>query len=246
MTDGRLAPHLTRRRARRLPRSGRLNHTRRNCLARRRVRVEVLLQFDPNRRGDQGARFGVVEPVFGLPLKLRVDHEQVEDDEQALSDVVTRYVELFGQQLVRVHVRPHGAADGVFHALLVRAAVARRDPVDERTHRLARRFGPLHRHLDAGAVDQLGLRDGKRFGLNGARVVVLDQRLQKLVDAALVNELDARSGLLVLEHDFERAVEIRLDLERLRRSVRRRSRPSRRCRRRGGRRSSCRSRASWC
>jgi hypothetical protein len=113
MTDGRLSAGGLGRRPAGMTRPRRLNDTRRYGVAGRRMCIQKLLQLEPHGRDDERARFGVVELFLRLTLKLRIDHEQVDDADQPLADVVRRDLQLGRHQVVRLHVRSDGTSDGV-------------------------------------------------------------------------------------------------------------------------------------
>ena len=67
---------------------------------------------------------------------------------------------------MRLDVVANGLRHAVLEALLVRAAVARGDAVDERNDALLRRFGPKEDDFHPGAVHNLLLPDDERLVLN--------------------------------------------------------------------------------
>src|SRR5690625_7008758 len=94
------------------------------------MRVEELLELEPDGADNQRPRLRIVQLLFGLALKLRIDHEEVNDGNDAFTDVVCRDLELGRHQVVRFHVRTHRASDSIAQALFMRPAIACGDAVD--------------------------------------------------------------------------------------------------------------------
>src|SRR5690606_17985959 len=135
VADGALAAGLARGGAARHARARGLHDARDDGLGDGRVRVEVLLEVEPERTADGGAGVRVVEALLRLALELGIDVEEVDDGVEPLADVVGGDVELLLAEVVGVDVVADGLRDGVLHPLLVRPAKLGRDAVDEQIGR---------------------------------------------------------------------------------------------------------------
>ena len=85
----------------------------------------------------------VVELFLGLPLEHRLAHEDRQDADDALADVLGRDRQALDLDVVRLHEVADGLGDAALEAALVRAAGGRADAVDVGADRLVGGFRPL-------------------------------------------------------------------------------------------------------
>ena len=76
----------------------------------------------PHEVVDRGRHLRIVELLLGLPLEHRLAHEDRQDADDALADVLGGDVEALDLDLVRLHVVADGLDDAALEAALVRAA----------------------------------------------------------------------------------------------------------------------------
>ncbi len=107
------------------------------------VLVQPLLERRAHGVVDQRLGFGVVQPVLGLALELRIADEDAEHADQAFADVLGGERDAARREVVRVDVVAHRFADAGAQAVLVRAARAGGDAVDVAAQVLVGGFGPL-------------------------------------------------------------------------------------------------------
>ena len=207
-----LARHFLLRRAARLARAGRQDDARDDRFGHAQVVVQPVLDRRPHRRVHRGEDLGVVQPILGLALELRLGDEDAEHADEALADVVGRQRDALGRQVVRLDEVAHRLADARAQAVLVRAAGAGRDAVDVAADLLVGRLGPLHRQVDAEAVV---LREHERRLVDRSACSRREQLLQVGLDAVGVLERLARLRRLVLEDDLHALVEVARHLETL-------------------------------
>ncbi len=91
------------------------------------VVIQPVLERRPHRRIDGRQHLGVVQPILGLPLELRLGDEQAEHAGQPLADVLGGQRHALRRQVVRVDVVAHRLAEAGAQAVLVRAAGAGRE-----------------------------------------------------------------------------------------------------------------------
>ena len=80
---------------------------------------QPLLERRPDHVFDEPLRFGIVEPTFGLPLKLRLLDVRRQDRNEAFTDVfrVDRYA--LRASFLRAHVGANGFDNRAFEAVFV-------------------------------------------------------------------------------------------------------------------------------
>src|SRR6185369_14709140 len=91
------------------------------------VVVQPVFERGPDDAVDGRDQFGIVQPILGLALELRLLDEHAEDAGQALPDVLGDQRDPLRREVVRVDEVPDRLADAGPEPLLVRAARAGRD-----------------------------------------------------------------------------------------------------------------------
>ena len=211
--DRRLAAHLRGGGPARLARLGRLDHPRRDRVADALVLEQEVLERRPGHRLDLRLDLRIVQPSLGLALELRLVHADREHGRQPFADVLALDLHPLLHQVVRLHEPLHGRADRREHPQLMRAAVARRDRVDERADVFVGRLGPGQGQVAPQAVVLILALEDERQRSDPLVVALAVDRVEKVDHAAVVPELDARLVLLIDELDDQALVEIALDLE---------------------------------
>ncbi len=179
--------------------------------------VEELLEYRAHGGVDLGAQLRIVQPVLGLALELGFMDEHRKHGYQPFPDIVRGQGQASRQKVVRLDVVPHRFAEPIFEALLVGAAVSSRYRVDVRPHMFPGSLGPLQRQLEAESVVSL---ENERRRMHRPEVVALQQRLDEILQPAVVPKFRGGTGHIVAEHDPQAFVEEGLDLEALRDEVR--------------------------
>ena len=70
-----------------------------------------MLEPRPHDGIDGRQHFRVVQPILGLPLKLRLGHEHADDPGQPFANIFGRQRHAFRRQIVRVDVVAHRLAE---------------------------------------------------------------------------------------------------------------------------------------
>ena len=144
-----LARDLLGRRARGPPRLGRLDDPLGDGVARRRVRVQVLLEPVAQRVRDDAAHLRVVELGLGLALELRLAQKDAHDRLDPLADVIRGDLEALGRDVVRVEEPAQRLGQAVLKALIMGAAILGGDAVGEGEDLVGGVLGPLQGDLQA-------------------------------------------------------------------------------------------------
>ena len=82
--------------------------------------IQPVLERRPHDAVDGRHELGVVQPILGLPLELRLLHEDAEDAGQPFADVFGGQRDAFGRQVVRLDEVADRLADARPEAVLVR------------------------------------------------------------------------------------------------------------------------------
>jgi len=210
VADGRLAQHLLRRLAPRLPGAGGEDGARRDRLAGAAVLQEPLLEGGAHDALDGGGGLDVVEPLLGLALELGVLDVDREHRDDPLADVLRGEGHPLGLDLLRLHEGADGLGDRGVEAVLVGAAGGGGDAVGVGADVLVGALGPLEDGLQPHAV-LLG--DVERRGVRRRLAARGDQLGEVVGDAVGVDDLDLLAARLVPEDDGEPAVQVGLGLE---------------------------------
>jgi hypothetical protein len=96
---------------------------------------QPLFESWTNHTFNKGTRFGIVETILGLSLKLRVLNVNRKQGDDAFANVFGRERHAFDLNLFRFDERAHGLDDCGVETVLVRSSRMRRDAVDVRPHR---------------------------------------------------------------------------------------------------------------
>ena len=172
--------------------------------------IQPVLERGPHHRVHHRRDLGVVEPILGLTLELRLLDEQAEDAGEPFADVLGRQRDALGRQVVRVDVVAHRLAETGAEAVLVRATRPGRNAVDEAAEVLVGGLGPLQRQLEAG----IGLAlDHERRLVHRAGAPLADDLLEELRQPLVVLEHLFVLVRLVLEGDLHALVDVADDLE---------------------------------
>ena len=172
--------------------------------------IQPVLERRPDRAIDGRDQLGIVQPILGLPLELRLGDEDAEDAGQPFADVVGGERHALRRQVVRLDEIPDRLADARAQAVLVRAAGAGGDAVDVAAQVLVGRFGPLQHAVEAQAVLAV---DRERLLVDRLRAALGDDLAEVVDDAfvVLVDDLVLRD--LVVEGDLHALVQVADDLE---------------------------------
>ena len=136
------------RRAARLARARRQDDPRHDGLGHRPVVVQPVLERGPHHRVEARVDLGVVQPVLGLALELRLLQEHAQDADEPLADVLGGDRHALGREVVRLDVVAHGLAEAGAQPVLVRAARPGRDAVHVAPHVLVGRLRPLQHQVE--------------------------------------------------------------------------------------------------
>src|SRR5262249_19818150 len=151
VVDHRLAPHLAGGGAARFARLGRLDYALGYRVADALVLDQEGLEPRADYRLDQRFHLRVVQPALGLTLELRLVHADREYGRDAFQDVLALDLDSLLDMVVVGHEPPDGRPQRLAQAELMRAAIDRRDGVDERPHVLVGLLGPRQRQVAAEA-----------------------------------------------------------------------------------------------
>ena len=210
-----LRDHLLLRRAAGLAGARGEHDPRHDLLGDRLLAVQPVLERRPHLGVDRGEDLGVVQPILGLALELRLLDEDAEHGDQALADVLGGERHALRRQVVRLDVVADRLAEAGAEAVLVRAAGAGGDAVDVAADVLVGRLGPLQRELDADVAVAPVAGQRERRLVDGALLALDDQPVQVGGDAVFVDEGVARAGRLLDEGQLEAAVQVARRLEAL-------------------------------
>src|SRR5690606_33788592 len=203
--------------AARLARARRHDDARDDGFGRTDVRVEPVLEARPDDAIDNARDFGIVETILRLPLKLRLLHEDADDADDALADVVGRDRHALRREVVRLDEVADGLAEPGAEAVLVGAARSRRNAVDVTAQMLVGRQRPLEGEIDAQPALVVLTGERERDLLDRLAAAVGEDLLQVVGKAFLVlKDLALRLSLLgglVLERDLHAAMQVAGDLE---------------------------------
>src|SRR5262249_1410044 len=209
MRSRRLALHTFSSGPRRGARPRRQDHAVGDGLGLRGIPEQIVFQSAANRAVDRRADLGVVEPILGLSLKLRLPQVHTEDGHQSFSDVFRGNGESFWNEVLYAKVIAHRLGEPVLEAVLVGPAGRRGDAVDERQDAFVGRLGPCERALQHEALAALRI---LALGVEGLGDLLLAAIADELVDilgyAALVPKRFAVLVDLVLKDQREAAMEV--------------------------------------
>ena len=160
----------------------------------------------PHEVVDRGRHLGIVEPFLGLPLEHRLAHEDRQDADDALADVLGGDGQALGLDLVRLHVVADRLDDAALEAVLVRAAGRGADAVDVGADR-SRRSTSVHCRATS-IFSPLPCEQWNGVSVTAGFWPSVTSRLQKLRDAAGMRQVERLLGDLVLEGDLQAAVDV--------------------------------------
>ena len=129
-------------------------------------------------RIDGRHHFGVVQPILGLALELRLLHEHAQHRDEPLANVFGRQRHALRRQVVRFDEVPDRLAEPRAEAVLVRAARSGRNAVDVAANVLVGRLRPLQREVEPQAALVALLRNRERRLVNGHRRALAEDLLQ--------------------------------------------------------------------
>ena len=95
------------------PRARRQNHAADQRFGDALIFVQKVFQGRAQGVVHEPLHLGIIEPFFGLSLKLRVQDEHAQDAGHALADVFRLDAEPFRREVVRLHILTHGFHDAV-------------------------------------------------------------------------------------------------------------------------------------
>src|SRR4030095_1320406 len=207
-----LARHLRLRRAARLARPRREDDAGDDRFGDADVVIQPVLEGRPDDAVNRGDELGVVQPILGLPLELRLLDEDAQHPGQPFADVLGRDRDALRRQVVRLDEVANRLAETAAQAALVRAAGTGRDAVHVRAQMFFGRLGPLYDEIDPHAVV---FRQYERRVVHRFRTPRRDDRLQGVDDPFGMFEYGPGVGRLVFERHLEPFVEVARYLEAL-------------------------------
>src|SRR5207248_1474831 len=153
----------------------------------------------PHDAVDGGHELRIVEPIFGLSLKLRLLNEDAENAGRAFPDVLGGDRDAFWREVVGLDEVADGFAEPRAQSILVRAARPGRNAIDVRADVLVRGLGPLKHEIEPQTVifTQHEWRVVHRF-----RAALRDDFLKISDDALVVLERRPLLRRLVLENNL--------------------------------------------